>query len=368
MGQVKKTAFYKKHTDAGAKMVDFAGYKMPMLYDGIVNEHKAVRESVGMFDVSHMGEFEIYGPGAEDFINRVVTNNVATLTDYQVQYNCMCYNHGGIVDDLLVYKLPDKYMLVVNADNLEKDFNWIQENLPESGVTLINRSDETALIALQGPNAQKILQSLTKVQLDDVKYYHITEGEVASKNVLLSRTGYTGEDGFELYIPVQDNPESIWDALMDAGRQYDIKPAGLGARDSLRLEMGYNLYGNDMDEKTNPFEARLGWIVKLEKLDFFGREALIDAKTEGIKKKLMPFKLQERGFPRQHQMIIKDGEEVGEVTSGVFSPMLNEGVGLGYIKKELANVGEDICIKIRKHEVPAQITQLPFWKNSSIKR
>ncbi|MBN1754923.1 glycine cleavage system aminomethyltransferase GcvT [bacterium] len=364
--ETKKTPFYENHILNKAKMVDFAGFKMPIQYAGIVPEHRKVRKKVGLFDVSHMGEFVVKGPGAFDFIQKMTTNDVSKLQPYRIQYSSMCYDDGGIVDDLLVYRFPDHYMMVVNASNLNKDFQWLESHKPSSGVDLINRSDEIGLLALQGPKAQSLLRKLTPANLDDLNYYWCLENEVAGEKMIISRTGYTGEDGFELYMPGEIGPK-IWGAIMEAGVDYEIEPIGLGARDTLRLEMCYALYGNDIDQSTHPFEANMGWIVKLEKGNFTGREALIDKKTAGIKRKLVAFELKERGFPRQHYKIFHNGNEVGEVTSGTFSPSLNKGIGMGYVPKELSSIDNPIQIQIRDNLLEAVIVAPPFWKKSSHK-
>ena len=365
--EAKRTPFYYKHLEKRAHMVNFSGFEMPLFYRGIVPEHLAVRASVGMFDLSHMGEFIVRGDGAFDFVQRMTTNDVLALSMYQIQYSTMCYDDGGIVDDLLVYRLPDGvYMLVVNASNIEKDFDWLRSHLPSSGVVLEDVSDRTGLLAIQGPRAEAVMQKLTDYPLDNLAYYRSAEAEVAGRKILFSRTGYTGEDGFELYLP-PDACEPMWDAVEDAGREFDIKPVGLGARDSLRLEMKYCLYGNDIDKTTNPIEAGLGWIVKVHKGDFVGRDAIMRVKEEGTKRKLTSFVLRDRAFPRQHYPIKKNGEKIGEVTSGVFSPSLEKGIALGYIPREYAKIGETVYIEVRGRDYPAEIIKPPFWKKGSHK-
>ena len=364
--ETKRTPFYNKHILLHAKVVEFAGFFMPMFYEGIVPEHKAVRESVGVFDVSHMGEFYLCGPGALNFIQRMTVNDASRLEIGQAQYSAMLYDNGGIVDDLLIYRLPDKYMMVVNASNIAKDFEWLKSHLPPEGVELYDASDDIGLLAVQGPNAQRVVQKLTEYDLENIRYYHAADGEVAGERMLISRTGYTGEDGFELYMS-RDIGEKIWDAVIEAGEDVEIKPCGLGARDTLRLEMKYLLYGNDMDENINPYEAGLGWITKLDKGDFIGRDAIIDAKTEGLKKKLVPFVIEERGFPRHGYKVLKDGKEIGWVTSGTFSPMLNKGIGLAYVPTDVSKPGNKFEVVIRNTPMTATVIKPPFWKNGSVR-
>ncbi len=360
----KKTPFYSKHVLLHGKIVEFVGYFMPMYYEGIIPEHKAVRSTVGMFDVSHMGEFYISGPGALDFIQRMTINDASKLELWQAQYSAMLLDNGGIVDDLLVYRLPDKYMMVVNASNIRKDFDWLASHLPAQGVELANVSDEIGLLAVQGPSTQQVLQKLADIDLETIHYYHCMEGKIAGEKMIISRTGYTGEDGFELYMD-KSSGEKVWDAIMEAGKEHGIKPCGLGARDTLRLEMRYLLYGNDMDETCNPYEAGLGWITRLEKGDFIGREAIIDAKSKGLKKRLVAFVLEERGFPRHGYKVLRDNMEVGWVTSGTLSPMLEQGIGLAYLTVENAKPGDKIDIMIRDVLMKAVIVKPPFWKNGS---
>jgi len=361
MTQPKKTPFYDLHVKNGAKIVEFAGYLMPILFRGIIEEHRRVRATVGLFDITHMGEFELWGKDAEKFIQRMTTNDVSQLSTHQVQYSCMCYDHGGIVDDLLVYRLPDHFLLVVNGACLDKDFKWISDHL-EGDVKLKNVSDDTALLALQGPHAEEVMRKLTDKKLSDIKYYWSAWGKVNGVELLFSRTGYTGEDGFEIYFspPVA---ERMWNALMDAGREFDIEPIGLGARDSLRLEMKYMLYGNDIDQTTNPLEAGLGWIVKLDKRDFKGYESISKLKQQGIKRKLVAFELTDKAFPRQHYQIHRDKKKIGEVTSGTFSPSLNKGIGLGYVPIEYSETGTRLDIIIRDKPQKGIVIKPPFYKN-----
>jgi len=361
MSNPKKTPFYDIHLKNKAKIVEFADYLMPIQFRGMMEEHRKVRSSVGLFDITHMGEFEVWGKGAESFIQKMTTNDVSKLDTYQVQYSCMCYDHGGIVDDLLVYRLPDHFLLVVNGACLEKDFQWLSDHL-SGDVQLKNVSEQTALLALQGPKAEPVLKKLTDYDLSDLRFYWATWGKVNGIEMLFSRTGYTGEDGFELYFS-PDHAESMWNALMDAGKEFDIEPIGLGARDSLRLEMKYMLYGNDIDQTTNPLEAGLGWIVKPDKGDFVGKEPILKLKEEGLKRKLVAFELKDQVFPRPHYEIEKEGKKIGEVTSGTFSPSLNKGIGLGYVPIEHSKVDTEFDILIRGKAHRAVVIKPPFYKS-----
>ena len=363
---LRKTPFYDIHIKLGAKMVPFAGFIMPLQYRSIIEEHRRVRTTVGIFDLTHMGEFEISGPESLDFLQKMTTNDVKRLEVMQIQYTTMCYEDGGIVDDFLVYRLQDKYMLVVNAANIEKDFAHLQNHLPDEAVELKNISHETALLAIQGPEAEKVLRKMADYDLSTLQFYWSAYAEVCGERILFSRTGYTGEDGFELYLPNELAPK-FWEKAMEAGREFGVEPIGLGARDSLRLEMKYALYGNDIDRTTTPLEAGLGWIVKLDSDDFFGKEALLKQKREGISRKLVAFQLKERGIPRQHCRILRDGKQIGEVTSGMFSPSLEIGIGLGYVPAEFSKIGESLEIDIRGKKVPAEIVKPPFWKKGSHK-
>ena len=358
----KKTALYEVHKRLGAKMVEFAGYWMPIQYRGIFEEHKRVRTTVGVFDVSHMGEFFFSGEGALDFLQRMTTNNVAKLALHQAQYSTMCYEHGGIVDDLIVYRLPDGYMMVVNAANIEKDWNWLAEHRPDN-VEMVNRSDELSLIAVQGRYAEATLQKITDLDLSAIRYYWLDEGKVAGVDAIVSRTGYTGEDGFEVCV-AREQTVPVWEAIFEAGAEYEIEPAGLGARDTLRLEMKYCLYGNDIDETTNPLEAGLGWIVKFKKGDFIGRDALLKVKEEGLKRKLVGFEVEGRAFPRHGYKILDEagGKELGYVTSGTFSPMLEKSIGMGYVAVDHAEVGTPLLVDIRGRKTKGQVVETPFYK------
>jgi aminomethyltransferase len=362
----KKTAFYNIHEKAGAKIVEFAGYLMPIQYRSIVEEHKRVRKSVGLFDLSHMGEFVVSGPGARQFVQHAVTNDLESLGLGQVMYTAMCYPHGGIVDDLLVYNLGDIIYLVVNASNIDKDFAHLMSLRKTSDIKLENISDETALLAIQGPDAEKVLAKMTDYDLPSLKFYWAATANIAGVEMLFSRTGYTGEDGFELYMAPQ-YAEKLWQAAADAAQEFDGEPIGLGARDSLRLEMKYALYGNDIDKTTNPLEAGLGWVVKLDKGDFVGRDAILKVKEEGPRRRNVAFELREKGFPRQHYPIVIDGKPVGEVTSGTFSPMLEKGIGTGYVPAECSKVGTKIGIDIRGKVIPAEIVKPPFYKHGTRK-
>ncbi len=361
--KLKRTAFYDLHVRHGAKIVGFAGFEMPVLYKGIVAEHTAVRERAGVFDVSHMGEVTVKGPGALEFIQKITVNNAAALTDGQAQYSAMCYPNGGIVDDLLVYRKGEEdYLLVINASNIEKDFTWMQENVIE-GVELNNVSDDYSLLAVQGPKAIETLSKLTDTDLNAIEYYHFAEGTIAGVPAILSRTGYTGEVGFEIYFASDVAVgEQVWNAIMEAGREFGIEPAGLGARDTLRLEMGYCLYGNDIDDTTNTIEAGLGWITKLEKGEFNGSDVIATAKAEKPARKLVGFTMNERAIPRQHYPISVDGNLVGEVTSGTSSPTLGKGIGMGYVDAAYTKPGTIINIIIRDKESPATVARPPFVK------
>ncbi len=361
---IKKTPFYDIHQKLGARIVEFAGYYMPVQYRSITEEHKRVRESVGIFDLSHMGEFMVSGHGARQFVQHAVTNDVYSLEIGQVLYSCMCYPDGGIVDDLLIYNLGDRYMLVVNASNIEKDFAHLMSLKKHDDVELADLSDETALLAIQGPDAEKVMAKMTDYDLPSMRFYWSATAKVAGAEIIFSRTGYTGEEGFELYFSPQ-HAEHIWNTAMDASKEFDGEPVGLGARDSLRLEMKYALYGNDIDETTNPFEAGLGWTVKLDSGDFVGRSALEKLKAEGLKRKLIAFELKERGFPRQHYPIVVGGKQVGEVSSGTFSPMLEKGIGIGYVPMENSKIGTEIGIDIRGKIARAEIVKAPFYKQGS---
>ncbi|MCW8849879.1 MAG: glycine cleavage system aminomethyltransferase GcvT [Melioribacteraceae bacterium] len=357
---MKETKFYNCHIKQNAKMVDFAGFTMPIQYNSIIAEHKAVRETVGVFDVSHMGEIIIRGDAALDFVQKITVNNAANLEIGKVQYSAMCYENGGIVDDLLVYKINEKeYLLVVNGSNKDKDYEWMIKN-NSFGVDIIDESEEYSLLAVQGPNSQKLVEKLFNQKID-IEFYSFINATFLDTQVIVSRTGYTGELGYELYFKGSEEiAEMFWDKLFDTGKEFGIVPTGLGCRDSLRLEMGYCLYGNDIDQTTTPLEAGLGWITKLKKGEFIGSDVLIKQKEEGIKNKLVPLIFDERAFPRKDYEIAKDGKIIGRVTSGTVSPIIEKPIAMGYIKTEFAKVDEMVDIMIRDKAVPARITKLPF--------
>lgn len=359
---MKKTTFYNIHEKLGAKIVEFAGYLMPIQYSSIIAEHKAVRNSVGVFDVSHMGEVFVSGERALDFVQHLTVNDASVLFPGRVQYSAMCYPDGGIVDDLLVYKLADdKFMLVINASNIEKDFNWMKEN-NKFGVELKNLSDDYSLLAVQGPNSKEVVQKICEEKLD-LEYYHFMKARVAGTDMILSRTGYTGELGYELYFRGDETTaEYIWDKLFDAGKEYGIQPVGLAARDSLRLEMGFCLYGNDIDQTTNPLEAGLGWITKLKKPNFIGKDALLKVKADGLRKKLVPLTTEEKAFPRKGYEITFAGKKVGTLTSGTVSPILDKAIALGYVETPFTEENSELNFLIRGKEIPVKITKLPFVK------
>lgn len=357
---MKETALTHVHAELGAKMVPFAGYSMPVQYSGLTQEHLAVRNAAGLFDVSHMGEFFVKGPEAEAFVQYVTSNDVSKLTIGKIQYSCLPNAKGGIVDDLLVYKLnDDEFLLVVNASNLEKDFNWIQSH-NRFDATLTDRSDQMSLLALQGPKANAILAELTAVDLGNIPYYNFKLGEVAGiQNVIISNTGYTGAGGFELYIANED-ARKLWNALMEVGESYGMLPAGLGARDTLRLEKGFCLYGNDIDDTTSPLEAGLGWVTKLN-TEFVGRDKIADLKERGIQRRLVGFEMIDRGIPRQGYPILNaEGETIGEVTSGTQSPSLNKAIGMGYVEVAYKSPETEVYIQVRKKQLKARVVKTPF--------
>ncbi|NCC09984.1 MAG: glycine cleavage system aminomethyltransferase GcvT [Bacteroidia bacterium] len=361
---MKTTPFTDKHIALGAKMCEFAGYNMPIEYSGIIDEHLTVCQAVGVFDVSHMGEFWVKGPQALAFLQKVTSNNVAALTPGKIQYSCFPNEQGGIVDDLLVYHYEaDKYLLVVNAANIEKDWNWCVAHNTE-GAVLENSSDNMAQLAIQGPKAIEALQKLTAIDLSEIPYYTFKVGELAGvQNVIISNTGYTGAGGFELYF-YPNEADKIWDAVYKAGEEFGIKPAGLGSRDTLRLEMGFCLYGNDIDDQTSPIEAGLGWITKfVDNKPFINRPELERQKNEGTERKLVGFELLDRGIPRHgYDLVNTAGEKIGTVTSGTMSPMRKIGIGMGYVKPEYAKVGTEIGLDVRGRQLKAVVVRPPFRK------
>lgn len=360
---MKTVPLHQLHIRLGAKMVPFAGFEMPVRYSSDLDEHHTVRNAVGVFDVSHMGEFSVKGPGALALVQKVTSNDATALYDGKVQYGYLPNATGGVVDDLLVYRIADdNYFLVVNASNIEKDWNWIQSHNTE-GVAMENLSDSLCLLAVQGPNATAALQKLTTVDLASMEYYTFTIGEMAGiKDIIISATGYTGAGGFEIYVKNED-AEKMWNAIFEAGAELGIKPVGLGARDTLRLEKAFCLYGNDIDDETSPLEAGLGWVTKFTK-DFINSEALKAQKDAGLKRKLIGFEMIDRGIPRGHyELCDAEGNKIGEVTSGTQSPTLQKGIGLGYVPTEFSKAGTEIFVKVRDRLLKAQVVKTPFVKN-----
>jgi aminomethyltransferase len=369
---MKETPFTKFHIELGAKMVPFAGYNMPIEYTGINDEHITVREKLGVFDVSHMGEVWVKGPKALDFVQFLTSNDAAALTDGKVQYSCFPNGKGGIVDDLLVYRInSETYLLVINAANIDKDWKWLCQNAPKYGLTigndLYNASDETAQLAVQGPLALKAMQKLTNVSIEDMEYYTFKKIPFAGINeVILSTTGYTGAGGCEIYCSNQDG-EKLWKKVMEAGAEFGIKPIGLGARDTLRLEMGFCLYGNDISDSTSPLEAGLGWITKfVDHKNFIDKDYMLELKANGLARKLVGFEMIDRGIPRQHYEIVdEEGDVIGEVTSGTMSPMMKVGIGMGYVETDFSKPDTEIFISIRNKNLKAKVVKLPIYKKKN---
>jgi aminomethyltransferase len=360
---LKRTKLYNKHIELGAKMVPFAGFDMPVQYAGLTPEHHAVRESIGMFDVSHMGEFGVKGKDAGALVAWICSNNISKVVDMQAQYNCMPNDEGGIVDDLIVYRWSaEEYTLVVNASNISKDWDWIMKQKVAKGFDceLEDMSDDISLLAVQGPNATKALQKLTDIDLSAIQFYHFDAGSFGgSDDVVISNTGYTGSGGFELYVWNKD-AEMIWDAVMQAGEEFGIVPCGLGARDTLRLEKGYCLYGNDIDDTTSPLEAGLSWITKFAE-PFNNQAYHQNLKENGVSRKLVGFEMIDRGIPRQHYVLVDaEGNQIGEVTSGTQSPSLGKAIGMGYVKPEFAKLDADIYVQVRKKTLKAKVCKIPF--------
>jgi aminomethyltransferase len=366
---MNSTPFTKFHIELGAKMVPFAGYNMPIEYTGINDEHITVREKVGVFDVSHMGEVWVKGPNALDFLQYVTSNDVAALVDGKVQYSCFPNGKGGIVDDLLVYRIDDEtYLLVINAANIKKDWEWLSSIAPKFNLTpgkeLYNASGEIAQLAVQGPLALRAMQKLTNEPIEDMEYYTFKKIEFAGiKEVILSTTGYTGAGGCEIYCANED-AEKLWKAVFDAGKEFGIKPIGLGARDTLRLEMGFCLYGNDINDSTSPLEAGLGWITKfVDHKNFIDKDYMLKLKADGLKRRLVGFVMEDRGIPRQHYEIVDaQGEVIGEVTSGTMSPMMKNGIGMGYVLTQYAKADTEIFISVRNKNLKAKVVKLPIYK------
>ena len=359
---MKNTALTSTHEALGAKMVPFAGYNMPVQYEGVTSEHETVRKSVGVFDVSHMGEFLIEGPNALDLIQKVSSNDASKLTIGKAQYSCLPNETGGIIDDLIIYKVKEEtYLLVVNASNIEKDWDWISSK-NDVGAIMKDLSEDYSLLAIQGPKAVEAMQPLSSHDLSAINFYNFVVGDFAGiEHVIISATGYTGSGGFEIYCK-NSEVKQVWDAVFKAGAEYGIKPIGLAARDTLRLEMGYCLYGNDIDDTTSPIEAGLGWVTKFTK-EFTNSDALKAEKERGPERKLVAFELDERGIPRHgYDIVDGNGKTIGVVTSGTMSPMLNKGIGLGYVPTILSEVGSKINIQIRKNAIPATVVKLPFYK------
>jgi aminomethyltransferase len=358
---LKRTPLFELHVKAGARMVEFGGWEMPVQYTSILEEHRAVRSAVGLFDVSHMGEFEVEGPQALDALQYLTTNDAAALEPGQVQYSLLCYPEGGIVDDLTLYRLgPDRYMMTVNASNIDKDWAWVTgQSARFAGARWRNVSTETALIAVQGPRAEALVGRLADQDVAAIGYYRFVSGAVARRPALLSRTGYTGEDGFELYVRAPD-AEALWQGLLDSGRDVGARPIGLGARDTLRLEMRYALYGNDIDETTNPLEAGLGWVVKPAKGDFVGRAAIERVRAEGPRRRLTGLELTDRAIARHGYPVVKDDRRVGIVTSGSYGPSVDRSIALAYVEPAAATVGTELGVEIRGQVRPARAVKTPF--------
>ena len=359
----RTTPFNEFHIARGARMVSFGGYSMPLSYSGIQQEHKAVRENVGLFDLSHMGEIFCRGKGALPFLQRMTTNDVAALKPLQIHYSAMCYPEGGIVDDLLVYRLLEGYMLVVNASNLDKDWAWLTSHCPDD-VELENASYRTGMLAIQGPKAEAVVARMTDYPLSEIPFYWLAHGRFGGHELLFSRTGYTGEDGFEIYCPAAA-AEELWELAVAAGQPEGMELIGLGARDSLRLELRYALYGHEIDQDTNPIAAGLGWICKLDKGDFIGREAIVRMKTEGPAEKLVSLRLGVRTIPRQHYRVFADGRDVGEVRSGLFSPTLGCGIATAYVPSNFARIGTELAVMIRNTPERAEVVKAPFYTAGS---
>lgn len=362
MGDLRKTALFNSHEKHGGKIIDFSGWALPVQYEGLTAEHEAVRNFAGLFDVSHMGEVEVIGSEAFNFVQNLVTNDISVLEDNQVIYTFMCYPHGGVVDDLLVYKFTNNhFFLVINASNIEKDFKWMEENLGSYDAEISNISEDVSEMAIQGPNAQKILQKLTELDLTEIGFFYCKRDiKVAGVNCLASRTGYTGEDGFEIYLGHED-AETVWDRLMEAGEEYGLKPAGLGARDTLRFEATLPLYGNELSESITPLEAGLGFFVKLDKANFIGKESLVKQKEEGLKRKIVGFEMIDKGIPRHGYEVMADGKKIGFVTTGYSAPTVKKNIGLAMVDIEYSKLDTPIEIKVRKRVLKAKVISKRFY-------
>lgn len=366
MNELRRTSLYDVHNKYGGKLIDYAGWEMSVQFEGISPEHEAVRNAAGLFDVSHMGEIEVKGNQATDFVQYLVTNDITVLNDNQILYTFMCYPNGGVVDDLLVYKFNnDHYYLVVNASNADKDFAWMQENLGTYDAELINISDDVSEIAIQGPKAEEILQELTDTDLSQVKFFYLQRDvKINGANCLISRTGYTGEDGFEIYLDHKD-AEQVWEKLMEVGSDRGIKPIGLGARDTLRFEVALPLYGNEISQDITPLEAGLGFFVKLNKTDFIGRDALVKQKEEGLKRKVVGFEMKENGIPRHGYEVLSDGKVIGFVTTGYNAPSVKKNIGMALVDAEYAAMGTPIDIQIRKRVLKAEVVAKKFYDKNT---
>lgn len=363
ISQLKRTPLYEQHRELGARLVEFGGWEMPVQYSGILEEHEAVRTRAGLFDVSHMGEFKVEGPDAQAFLQHLVPNDVSRLAIHQALYTQLCLPNGHVIDDLLIYRLAEQhYMLVVNAGNIAKDFAWVKEQSSHfQHIVVIDQSETTALLALQGPLAEEILQPLTEISLKSIRYYHCMAGLIDGVNSIVSRTGYTGEDGFEIYCSPAD-VVAVWKDILAAGRPRGLQPIGLGARDTLRLEAGYCLYGHELDEQTNPLEAQLGWTVKFNSGMFIGRDALLEVKEQGPKRLLVGIELLERGVPRSGYVLYEGDQQIGSLTSGAPGLSIHKNIGMGYVETARANVGRQVQVDIRGKRIAAQIVALPFYK------
>ncbi|MFQ5901552.1 MAG: glycine cleavage system aminomethyltransferase GcvT [Thermodesulfobacteriota bacterium] len=358
----KHTPLYNIHRELGARMVTFAGWRMPVQYTGVAEEHLAVRNAVGLFDVSHMGEIEVSGPQAMESIEYLTTNKASMLSPGGVQYTILCYDNGGVVDDVILYKLSDnRFLFCVNASNIEKDYNWIRERVGNKDVEVENRSDSFAQFALQGPFSEPLLQKLCKEALSQLNYYRFIVCDIKGVPSIVSRTGYTGEDGFEIYIPAETSQE-IWKKLLKKGEEYSIKPCGLGARDTLRQEMCYPLYGHELKENINPLEAGLGWVIKFDKGSFVGKEALVESQRRGIKRRLIGLKMLDKGIPRADYRLFFEGKEVGYVTSGSMSPSLRIAIGIGFVESPFSNTNQEFFVEIRGRLARARVVKTPFFQ------